>query len=278
MSAWDLPENAAAYARFCREFPMYRETSATLADLAGLETAELVVDLACGTGVTTRAILERLSPAGRVIALDGSAAMLAEAGSEVVESRVRWVHARAEALTDHVDGPADAVVCNSAFWQTDMPAAAEAVAGVLRPDGRFVFNIGSDVLRLPDSGEQRSTPSLFELMWAATVLHHGFVPRLPPRAAPHTPESIVALLETAGFEVEEPRIVEQVHTPESDRAWLSIPLFTDRRFPGLSYEQRMDALATAYERVDKQTPIRTHWAVFVARSRMQPDTQSRRSG
>jgi SAM-dependent methyltransferase len=266
LSIWDSPENAAAYARFCREFPMYRDTSATLADLAGLETADLVVDLACGTGVTTRAILDRLPPTGRVLALDGSEAMLAVARGEVVEPRVRWVHARAETLADHVDRPADAVVCNSAFWQMDMPAVARAASTVLRPGGMFVFNIGGEFLDMPVVDDQRSTPTLFELMCAATVLHHGFVPRLPPRRPPHSPDSIVSLLEAAGFEAEPTRIIELVHGPESDRAWLSVPAFTDRRFPGLSYEQRMDALATAYERVDRSLRRRTPWAVFVGRS------------
>jgi hypothetical protein len=62
VTGWDDAENATAYARYCREFPLYRDTSAVLASLAGLETAGLAVDLACGTGATTQAILARLPP------------------------------------------------------------------------------------------------------------------------------------------------------------------------------------------------------------------------
>jgi SAM-dependent methyltransferase len=239
--------------------------------MAGLGTAQLVVDLACGTGVTTEAILARLPTTGRVIAVDGSAAMLDVARDEVVEPRVRWVHARAEDLAGHLDEPADVVLCNSAFWQTDMPAAAEAVRRSLRPGGRFVFNIGEQFIRLPDSDEReraRETPSLVELMWAAAVLFHGLVPRLagPPPGSrrPRTIESVTALLDAAGLEVERTRVVEQADSPESVRAWLSIPIFTARQFAGLSYEQRMDALAIAYERLDRRSPERSRWAVFVA--------------
>jgi SAM-dependent methyltransferase len=273
VTRWDSPENAAAYARYCREFSLYRDTSAVLASLAGLETAELAVDLACGTGVTTEAILARLPATGRVIAVDGSAAMLDVARSEVAEPRVRWVHARAEDLDGQLDEPADAVLCNSAFWQTDMPAAAEAVRRTLRPGGRFVFNIGEQFIRLPDSDDRerdRETPNLGELMWAAAVLYHGFVPRLagppPGSRGPRTIESVTAVLEAAGLEVERTQVVEQANSPESVRAWLSIPIFTARQFASLSYEQRMDALAIAYERMDRRSPERSRWAVFVARA------------
>jgi SAM-dependent methyltransferase len=273
VTRWDSAENAAAYARFCREFPMYRETSAVLASLANLETAQLAVDLACGTGATTGAILARLPATGSVVAVDASAAMLDVARTEVADPRVRWVRARAEELAEHVDSGADVVLCNSAFWQTDMPAAAEAVRRVLRPGGRFVFNIGEHFIRMPDSEDrerERSTPSLTELMWAAAVLYHGFVPRLvgapPGTRGPRTIASVNALLVAAGLEVEPTRIVEQVNGPESLRAWLSVPIFTERQFPGLSYEQRMDALDIAYERLDEPPPDRSRWAVFVART------------
>ena len=40
----------------------------------------------------------------------------------------------------------DAVVCNSAIWQTDVQASAAAVRRVLRPGGRFVFNLAAAML------------------------------------------------------------------------------------------------------------------------------------
>jgi hypothetical protein len=106
-------------------------------------------------------------------------------------------------------------------------------------------------------------------MWAAAVLYHGFVPRLaggPHGARPRTIESVNALLETAGLEVEDTRIVEQANSPESLRAWLSIPIFTEREFGSLTYEQRMAALAVAYERLDRRSAEPSRWAVFVARA------------
>jgi SAM-dependent methyltransferase len=191
--------------------------------------------------------------------------MLAVARREVQDQRVSWVHARAEDLAEHVDGLVDVVVCNSAFWQMDMAAVAAAVGRVLRPGGRFVFNIGAQFLRLPTSGDTpRSTPSLFELMWAAAVLYHGFVAPRGEGRLPLSVEQVTGLVDAAGLRIERTKIVEHEVSPESARAWLSIPAFTDRSLPGLSYEQRMAALATAYERIDRGSPELSRWAIFVA--------------
>ena len=42
------------------------------------------------------------------------------------------------------------------------------------------------------------------------------------------------------------------------------PDLTDRQFSSLRYEERMEALAIAYERLDNRDASTTRWAVFVA--------------
>lgn len=51
---------------------------------------------------------------------------------------------------------------------------------------------------------------------------------------------------------------------DAERAWLSIPIFTEISFPGLTYEQRMDCLEKAYQRVDERSVTPSVWGVFVA--------------
>lgn len=85
MTGWDDPHNAELYDRFARNHGMYRETSRDLVKLARLDDAALVVDLACGTGVTTQAILDRVQESANVVALDGSEAMLAIARRRVTD-------------------------------------------------------------------------------------------------------------------------------------------------------------------------------------------------
>jgi ubiquinone/menaquinone biosynthesis C-methylase UbiE len=78
-----------------------------------------VLDLACGTGATTREILATLGSDGRVTAVDNSAAMLRVAAKSTADPRVTWIHARAESVGQHAIQPVGAVICNSAIWQTD---------------------------------------------------------------------------------------------------------------------------------------------------------------
>jgi SAM-dependent methyltransferase len=84
---WDESENARRYAAFARQYPIYRQTSEDLVALARPSGGATVVDLACGTGITTEAILAALGPDGRVIGVDGSAGMLAMAASSIPDSR-----------------------------------------------------------------------------------------------------------------------------------------------------------------------------------------------
>lgn len=94
-------------------------------------------------------LLSALGDHGRVIAVDASAAMLVAAQSVIHDERVRWLHLPAERLAEGPVAGADAVVCNSAIWQTDVRATAAAVRRVLHPGGRFVFNLGAPMLSIP---------------------------------------------------------------------------------------------------------------------------------
>jgi trans-aconitate 2-methyltransferase len=122
-------------------------------DLRGDET---VLDAGCGTGQVTATLLERL-PHGRVIALDGSTAMLEAAGKRFAgDARVSLVHAD---LGEPLSGPlggelVDAIVSTSTFhWVRDHDALFRNVAAVLKPGGQLVVDCGgagniADVLEL----------------------------------------------------------------------------------------------------------------------------------
>lgn len=85
---WDDPHNAEWYDDFARKHDLYRDTSHDLVELAALTDVNLVIDLACGTGVTTEAILERVGAGTEVVGIDGSEAMLDIARPE---SQLAWL-------------------------------------------------------------------------------------------------------------------------------------------------------------------------------------------
>lgn len=136
MTDWD----GATYDRISD--PQARWGLAVLDRLA-LEGDEVVLDAGCGSGRVTEALLERL-PRGRVVALDASVPMVAEAARRLARfgDRVELVVADL-ALPLPVTGHLDAVVSTATFhWLHDHPALFANLAAVLRPGGRLVAQCG----------------------------------------------------------------------------------------------------------------------------------------
>src|SRR5258708_40071988 len=84
---WGEDDNARRYDAFARQYPMYRQTSRDLIALARPSSTATVLDVACGTGATTAEVLAVLGPDGRVIGVDGSAAILAIAAQSTADRR-----------------------------------------------------------------------------------------------------------------------------------------------------------------------------------------------
>ncbi len=267
---WESAENALAYAEFARRHSTYRHTSRDLVDLARLAADAKVVDLACGTGITTEAVLAVLGERGSIVAVDASEAMLAAARSLVADERVTWLRAPAEHLSEYALGDMDAVVCNSAIWQTDVRATATEVHRVLRPGGRFVFNLGTAMLADHPDASQQSDP-LMDLMKAIAARERSWVPSEP--ASVQFPAQELSegwlrqVLGEAGFQIEPARALRYQASLEEQHAWLSIPIFTLRPLGGLSYEQRKNVLDEAYQRLtdSRPEPATTEWMAFTAR-------------
>ncbi len=266
-SIWDSDETAARYAAFASEFPMYSETSRDLVGLAALAPDAAVVDLCCGTGATSKEILGALGPDGKVTGVDGAAAMLAAAARAVTDPRVSWVRASAEEFDQAVRGPADAVICNSAIWQTDFASTTRAARAVLAPGGVFVFNFGDEFLR-PDGGAEPRDAD-FPLMTAMRQIAAddygwsrpaGTTRRRPLLSRPEVGE----ILASAGFAVRHAGWLEYEQSPQEQQAWLRVPAFTDRQLPGLPYELRMAVLDKAFQRVGPPGVEFSRWLAVAA--------------
>jgi SAM-dependent methyltransferase len=270
---WGEDDNARRYDAYARRYPNYRETSRDLvaralpsAD-AGVADAA-VLDLACGTGATTREILAVLGPRGRVTGVDQSAAMLGVAASSIADPRVSFIQARAESVDQHVTTTVDAILCNSAIWQTDLAATAMAARAVLKVGGRFAFNVPVDFLGDGASGRPGDRyPSVLSEMQAIAEQDYGWAGPAVGRARKLlTRESIARSLEAAGFDVELVTEISYRNSAAAARAWLSVPIFTRDRLSGLSYADRMRVLDKAYERLGPGQSERGQWVVFVWRA------------
>ena len=135
---WD----AATYDRVAG--PMTRWGSAVL-DRLPLRGDETVLDAGCGSGRVTERLADRL-PDGRVIALDASPSMVAEAGRRLARfgDRVSYLVAdlgQPFALPGRT--LADAILSTATFhWVADHDALFRNLAAVVRPGGRFVAQFG----------------------------------------------------------------------------------------------------------------------------------------
>jgi trans-aconitate 2-methyltransferase len=155
--------------------PMLRMGAAVLGRLE-LRGDERVLDAGCGSGRVTELLAERL-PAGRVIALDGSASMLAAARARLARfgGRIQYVLADLGRPLP-VDAGVDAILSTATFhWVADHDALFRHLAAVLRPGGWLVAQCGGsgniESIRrvLATVGDGWDGPAHFETAEATTT-------------------------------------------------------------------------------------------------------------
>jgi len=126
-----------------------RASARAVADNLGPRTAARVMDLGCGSGASTRALVDALrrgGVVGQVIGVDGSAGMLDQARAKSWPAEVRFVRGRAEALalvcaeagiTQPLDGVFAAYLLRNV---PDRDALLQSIYDRLRPGGVLVVH------------------------------------------------------------------------------------------------------------------------------------------
>ncbi|RCW46170.1 ubiquinone/menaquinone biosynthesis C-methylase UbiE [Halopolyspora algeriensis] len=116
-----------------------------------------LLDAGCGTGASTAALL-RAAPRAHIVAVDGSAEMLARARRKPWPVTVEFVHARLDELTDAgITGPFDGIL--AAYLVRNLPdveAGLATLLALLRPGAGLAVHEYSVRGRIPA-----------RLMWSA---------------------------------------------------------------------------------------------------------------
>ena len=100
-----------------------------------------VLETAAGTGIVTRALAKTLPQEVEIVATDLNQAMLDLASGKLQAPNVRWQQADAQALPFE-DTSFDAVVCQfGVMFFPDKQAGFREALRVLKPGGRFLFNV-----------------------------------------------------------------------------------------------------------------------------------------
>jgi len=202
---------------------------ASLVDLLGPQTGERILDLGCGTGHLTAKIAES---GASVTGLDSSTSMIAQARQNF--PALKFV--LGDARDFQFDEPFDAVFSNAALhWIQEAEAVVRCVAAALRPDGRFVLEMGvkGNVARIRKAIEDVLTEA------CRSPKCPWFYPTLGEYAT---------LLEKCGFEVRMAQTFDRwtklEHPKRGLREWLE--MFAGPYFEGIPPEERT-ALVNAIE-------------------------------
>jgi ubiquinone/menaquinone biosynthesis C-methylase UbiE len=126
---------------------LFQEWGDRVADTVTLRAGDRVLDVACGTGVLTRAAAVRVGPSGAAIGLDVNEGMLAVARRKA--PRLDWRSGRAEALPFDTES-FDAVVSQfGLMFFEDRRAALAEMMRVLRHGGRLAVAVWDSLERTP---------------------------------------------------------------------------------------------------------------------------------
>jgi trans-aconitate methyltransferase len=192
--------NAADYARQGR---FVADLAGGVFDLLAPQAGERILDLGCGDGALT----EKIAAAGAdVVGVDSSPSMVEAAQARGLDARL----VGGESLAFAADF--DAVFSNAALhWMRDQDAVLAGVRRALKPDGRFVAEMGGfgniAAIRVALAGVLRQ--------WGldAHAMENNFFP---------TAQHYQARLEAAGFSVQTIGLIpRQTALPESGmRGWI----------------------------------------------------------
>ncbi|MDR6264905.1 methyltransferase domain-containing protein [Roseobacter sp. N2S] len=112
-----------------------------LLTLVSLEIGESVLDVACGTGVTTRIAKQDVGSDGRVTGLDINAGMLTKARELAADIDIIWMESDVLG-TGLPENSFNAVISQHGYhYFPDQPAALKEFYRVLAPSGRIAMSI-----------------------------------------------------------------------------------------------------------------------------------------
>ncbi len=119
--------------------PQQAWASEVLARLEGIAPDASVLDVGCGTGRVTEALLA-IVPRGRILAVDASEEMVALARARLGDRAEVWCQ---DVLDLELDEPVDAIVSTATLhWVTDHDRLWRRLARALRPGGVLEIQCG----------------------------------------------------------------------------------------------------------------------------------------
>jgi ubiquinone/menaquinone biosynthesis C-methylase UbiE len=227
---------------------------------------QAVLEVACGTGILTRRLMDRLRGRGSLLATDLNDAMIAHGRARVAaDPALQWRQADAMSLP-FADRSFDAVVCQfGLMFLPDKARGMQEAFRVLRPGGVYLFNVWDDFAH-----------NAFGRITHETVA--GFFETDPPQfyTVPfgyHDPAVILGHLDRIGFDPVRWEYVAKTGTSPS-AADAAIGLIEGNPILGAIMDRRPEALADIERAVAARLatelgdrPLRCHLRALVFEAR-----------
>jgi ubiquinone/menaquinone biosynthesis C-methylase UbiE len=118
--------------------PLFRPFAEQLVAQLAPTRDDIMIDVACGTGIVARVARERLGPKPRIVGVDVAPAMLAVA--RTVDATIDWREGNAVSLPVSADEHFTVLTCHQGLqFMPDKPAAIREMRRVLAPGGRVAI-------------------------------------------------------------------------------------------------------------------------------------------
>lgn len=252
---WDT--SATVYHSEVEHISFYQVTNRELITAARIQSGMSLIDLACGTGFTTRTILDVVGTAIMIYAVEQSHEMLAQAQSTITTATIRFIHASAEHFSSHIPEPVDRVVCNAAFFLfPNIDAVLKEIHTVLKPEGLFVFNI-------PDQKYDFGDGKPSEMARAVAKYLDQSLSIASLKTFRYSSDTIHTLASTHGFQAVDFKVVGLQLDVDDLIRFYSIPHFSSRRFPSRSSEELKEIVAARFRMLPAGEAPYYRWAQFV---------------
>ncbi|MBM4402504.1 MAG: methyltransferase domain-containing protein [Candidatus Cloacimonetes bacterium] len=268
---WEDKRVAETYNNYGQQFTMYKLTSEYLVDLVQISPGETIVDLACGTGITTTSALVRIGRTGEIFAIDMSGAMLEKAKLNVRAENIEFIQARSERIARVIPRKVDCVICNSAFWQ--FPQKEQTLRGIrqiLKPEGRFVFNLPEQVFDFGNEDVKvKSTVTALNQEIEQELGSRNYTIEKPkhPTRRRYNYWFVIEMLGRTGFRVEKYDIFRFERPLEEIIEFFKIPTMGTPMLKSVPYEERVQVLNSVKEKLEEKgiKVFPSRWAYFVCR-------------
>lgn len=152
-----------------------------------LKPGHWVLDIGAGTGELTYELARRVSPSGKIFAIEPDAARLKVAKESVPSeiSNIHWYPSTIELFDDLPQNSLDAAFSNYVLhWVMDKPKALLNIYSLLKPNAKFIANIIADYSPLIGDIEmasgltyaafQKKYPLTDKKHWLSLLEEHAF--------------------------------------------------------------------------------------------------------